>query len=313
MIVVCGEALVDLFVRRDGAALATEAVAGGSPYNVARGLGRLGRRVGYFGGVSRDAFGDFLLEGLARDGVDLGLVRRVPNRTTLSVVATGADGHPAYAFYGEEGADRALDPADLPPTPPDLSAIAIGSYALAVEPAASAIERFLARDAGRAVISLDPNLRPRVIGDIAAWRPRFERFVAAAAIVKASEEDLGPLYGEGAALEVVAADWLARGPELAVFTRGARGAIAFHRRGAVVERPGRPVSVVDTVGAGDSFHAALLAHGDRNGLLARSALAALTEAQIAAALDEAVAASAITCSRRGADLPTAEDVAAALA
>ncbi|WP_460448281.1 carbohydrate kinase family protein [Alsobacter sp. SYSU BS001988] len=310
MIVVCGEALIDVFIRQDGGALGAEAVAGGSPYNVALGLARLECPAAYWGGVSRDALGSFLLDSIARDGVDVSLVRRVANRTTLSVVATDAEGHPGYAFYGEDGADRALDPSDLPELPPAAAAIAIGSYALAVEPVATAIEAMLERERGRLVVSLDPNLRPRVVGDVAAWRPRFERFVAGADIVKASTEDLGPLYGEGADIAAVARNWLARGPALVVFTRGPDGAVAFARSGAVVDRPGRVVPVVDTVGAGDTFHAALLAWLARAGRLERGALRELGDDEIAAVLDEAVAASAITCSRRGADLPRRAEVEA---
>lgn len=314
MIVVSGEALIDLFVGPPGPeGLPTKAVAGGSNYNVALGLARLGRPAAFLANISQDPLGDFLAAPLARDGVDMRWLRRGPERTTISVVATASDGHPSYSFYGEGAADRSLLPEHLPPAFPDeVNAIVLGCFPLAVEPIASTLEGLLERESGRRAVSLDPNLRPRLIEDMAAWRPRFMRYVAHATLVKTSIEDLEPLYGPSPDLAAVARDLMGRGPSLVVFTRGPDGAIAFSRSGIVVERMGRRVDVIDTVGAGDSFHAALLAHLDQRGRLSRDGVAALDEVGIGAALDEAIAASALTCTRRGADLPTAADLAAAL-
>jgi fructokinase len=191
--------------------------------------------------------------------------------------------------------------------PDEVTAIAIGSYALAVDPTATAIEQLVARESLRRTISIDPNLRPRVIGDVAAWRPRFERLLSRCAVAKASVEDLDHLYGRGADLHAVASDWLARGPLLVVFTRGEHGAIAF--RGAdILERPGRMIDVIDTVGAGDTFHAALLVALDQKQLLKPGSIETAALDAIARAVDFAIMASSITCSRRGADLPTRDDV-----
>jgi fructokinase len=306
MIVVCGEALIDLFVGRpDPGGIATEAVAGGSPFNLALGLSRLGTRSLFLSTLSEDAFGDFLLLRLEQAGVDTRFIRRVPESTTLSVVATAADGHPHYTFHAE-GADRALTPADLPDLPESVAAIAAGSYALGVEPIASAIETLVRRERGRRVVSIDPNIRPRVLGDVAAFRPRFEALLAAATVVKASAEDIEFLYG-AVDPAVVAREWLARGPSLVVVTAGPAGAVA-HFGGRSLAQPGLPVGVVDTVGAGDTFHAALLAHFSERGMLNVEHMAGLTEPEVAAALDAATVAAALTCTRRGADLPTRADV-----
>ena len=306
MIVVCGEALIDLFVGRPGPeGIATQAVAGGSPFNLALGLARLGTPSLFLSTLSRDAFGDFLLQRLEESRVDTRFVRRVPEATTLSVVATAADGQPHYTFHAE-GADRARSPADVPEFPDAVTAIAAGSYALGVEPVASAIEALLRRERGRRVVSLDPNIRPRVLGDVAAFRPRFEALLSAATIVKASVEDIEHLYG-AADPAAVARGWLARGPSLVVVTAGAGGASAsFGDRHLF--RAGIAVDVVDTVGAGDTFHAALLAHFSDRGMLSVERLARLTEEEVAAALDAATIAAAVTCTRRGADLPTRADV-----
>jgi fructokinase len=313
MIVVCGEALIDLFVDRSpGGALRTEAIAGGSPFNVARGLARLGRPAAYLASLSKDAFGQHLAERLSDAGVHLGLVRRVPNRTTLSVVATGPDGQPHYAFYDDGGADRALAPEHLPASlPAEATCIAAGSYVLAVEPFASAIEALLRRERGRRAASLDANVRPRVIGDLSAFRSRFERQIALATIVKASTEDLDLLYGDGADPAAIADDWRRRGPALVVVTRGPEGSTAYTPKGPVDE-PARPVAVVDTVGAGDAFHAGFLAQLDASGLLDPAGLARLGRAEIARALETASAASALVCARRGAEGPTRAEVEALL-
>jgi fructokinase len=156
-------------------------------------------------------------------------------------------------------------------------------------------------------VSLDPNVRPRVIGDVAAFRQRFEGLLGTATIVKASIEDIELLYGAGSP-RTVAQGWLARGPSLVVVTLGADGALAFTRDGSVVERPSPPVAVLDTVGAGDTFHAALLAILDRTGRLSPQGVSALTSEEIAGVLDFAAAAAAMVCMRRGADCPTWPEV-----
>lgn len=313
MILVCGEALIDLFVGSpSGAGLASDAVPGGSPFNVAIGIARLGGRVGFLSKVSEDFFGRYLVGRLAEAGVDTSFVVSSPLPTTLSVVATTPDGQPHYSFYGQGAADRSLLPSELPDNLPDVvSAIAVGSYTLAVDPVAAAIERLVERESRRRVISIDPNLRPGVIGDVAAWRPRFERLLGRCTIAKASVEDLEHLYGRGADVHAVAAEWRARGPRLIVFTRGDSGAIAFLGE-AVIELPGRKVDVIDTVGAGDTFHAALLVSLDEQQLLRPEAIGAASPDAVARAVHFAITASSITCSRQGADLPTRADVEAVI-
>jgi fructokinase len=308
MILVSGEALIDLFI---GTATTTgfsaEAVAGGSPFNVAIGLGRLGRPAAFLSTLSEDAFGAFLAETLAASGVSSSYIQRLPNVTTLSVVATSPSGQPQYSFYAPNSADRALTPEALPAElPADVNAIAAGSYALGVEPIASAIETLLRREAGSRVISLDPNVRPRVVGDLTAYRARFERLLAHADIVKASDEDVELLYGTHD-LASAARTWLQRGPKLVIITRGEKGPLAAFGD-TIKERPAPTIDVVDTVGAGDTFHAGLLAWLDANDLLTPQGVAGLSEAQVTTALDFAAAAAAIVCTRRGANPPSWDEV-----
>jgi len=313
MILVCGEALVDLFVLGEsGARLAAEAVAGGSPFNVAIGLARLGCPAALCTGLSTDRFGRLLTDLLNKEGVNLDYAMRTPRLTTISVVATDRDGHPVYSFHGEGAADRSVRVADLKPVlEPEIEALTFGSYTLVVEPVAEAYLTLAQREAGRRPIFLDPNIRPSVIGDIRNWPSQFRRFLRTATIVKASEEDIGVAYGTGTSIADVARDWMAQGPVLVVVTRGSDGATAFLGE-RTIEVPGRKVEVVDTVGAGDSFSAALLAGLRRARCLSLDRISALNAGTLASVLNYAVVASSITCSRRGADLPTGDDVDAVL-
>lgn len=313
MILVCGEALVDLFLDpAQGSEIAGRAVAGGSPFNVAIGIRRLGGTSAFCGGLSTDVFGQLLSGMLAREGVSLDFAKVSERLSTISVVATNASGVPSYAFHGEGKADRMLDASDLPAALPDhVKAMTFGSYTLAVDPVGAAYLALARREAPRRVISLDPNVRPTVTPDMTAWRQRFETFLPLADIVKASDEDIALGYGHDADVATVAARWLAAGPRLVVVTRGGAGATAFHASGTQ-NMPGRAVKVIDTVGAGDTFHAALLARLDSLGLLSKSGIAGLDGTTLANVMRHAVTAASITCSRRGADLPTAADLAAAL-
>ncbi|HSI40270.1 MAG TPA: carbohydrate kinase [Xanthobacteraceae bacterium] len=314
MILVCGEALIDLFVDPpEGTEMPARAVAGGSPFNVAIGLARLGVGSAFFGGISRDRFGTLLADILAREGVDGRFLVRTERLTTLSAIATAADGQPHYSFHGEGAADRSLTAADLPADLPDsVRALTFGSYTTVVEPVGSTYAMLAEREKGRRVISVDPNLRPTVVGDMQRWGEAAERFYRAATLVKASDEDVHTAFGGQLTVAEAAAFWRERGALLVVITEGARGATAFSAAGTV-SVPGRRIAVRDTVGAGDTFHAALLARLSTTGRLSPQAIATLDTESLGDLLSFAAAAAAITCTRRGADLPHAADVAALLA
>lgn len=309
MILVCGEALVDLFVAApQGGEMPARAVAGGSPFNLATGLARLGVPAAFLGGLSRDRFGAFLAQRLADEGVDRRFLARSDRPTTISAIVTASDGQPGYSFHGEGAADRWLEPADLPAMlPPEVEALAFGSYTLAVEPVGSTLAALAAREAGRRVISIDPNLRPMVVGDMVRWAEAAERFYRVATIVKASDEDVRIAWDGQRSIQEAAAYWIGLGAGLVVITEGAGGATAFCRAGQV-SAPGHAVEVVDTVGAGDSFHAALLARLAQTGRLRPDAVATLDLEALADLLAYATAAAAVTVTRRGADLPSRTEV-----
>lgn len=302
MFLVCGEALYDVFIAGETpAGLSLDARIGGSPYNVATGLARLGQRAGLLTGLSGDALGDRLAAAMRTEGVSEAFLRRKPLPTTLALVGLGPDGSARYSFYGEGSADRAVTGADLPALD-GVTAVHFGSFSLVTEPTGSAFLALAGRARGRALVSLDPNLRLSVLPDLGLWRERIAAFLALADLVKASDEDLATLH-PGRDPEATARDWAGRGPALVVVTRGAEGAFAVARDGAEYRVPGRKVTVADTVGAGDTFQAALLAGLAELGRASPAGLAGLAPDEVRRLLAFAVAASAVTVTRRGADLP----------
>jgi len=302
MFVVCGEALMDVYTGdATPTGLALDARIGGSPLNVAQGLARLGRPVAFLAGLSTDAFGERLLASLSSEGVDTSLVLRNDAPSTLSVVSVDARGVPRYAFHGTGAADRQLTHDTLPALPSAVRVLQFGSYALAVEPVGSALLALAARERTRRLIAYDPNVRLNVEPDVAQWRTLVDRMVSIAHLVKVSDEDLGLLYPEEPP-EQVASRWLGAGAALVAVTRGGQGASAWTRT-AKADVPTPQVQVIDTVGAGDTFQAALLTWLDEHDALTPETLAALDSKALAALLGFAAKAAAITCSRRGADMP----------
>jgi fructokinase len=301
MFVICGEALWDLFAVETAGALAFDARIGGSSFNVAMGLSRLGQKAALFTGISTDRLGDRLVAALKREGVETSLLIRTDRPTTLSLVDVGPDGVPAYAFYGDGAADRLVTTTDLPAFGPDIWGVHAGSYSIAVEPVGSSLLRLFERESGRRLLLVDPNVRLAVQPERGLWRERVERFVALCDLAKVSDEDLGLIYPGATALEI-ASRWLEAGARMVVITRGSGGAEAF-RRGEHVAVPSLPVTVVDTVGAGDTFQAALIAGLAERGIWSGPALDQLDVEQVRSLLAFAGAAAALTCTKRGADPP----------
>ena len=303
MIVSCGEALID-FVPLTGAAgeAGYRPLPGGSPFNVAIAAARLGQPAGFLSRVSTDFFGDQLVATLQANAVDTGLVVRGEESSTLAFVALAAGEEPRYAFFNTGAADRSLVAADVPESLPDsIACLHFGSFSLAVEPAATTLAGLMQRESGRRVISLDPNVRPTLVGERTAYVARLEALVRLASIVKVSAADLDWLY-PGEPAEAVARRWLDTGPSVIAVTGGERG--AFGLTGSLrAEAKSASVDVVDTVGAGDTFQAGLLVRLAELGRLSVDGLSELSEEDLADALAFAGRAAAITCTRAGADPP----------
>jgi fructokinase len=306
MILCAGEALIDMLPRRtpqDEDAFAPH--AGGAVFNTAIALGRLGAEAGYFGGLSTDFLGDLLASTLAASNVDTRLCPRSPRPTTLAFVRL-VNGQASYAFYDEGTAGRMLDPAALPALPDTVHALFFGGISLISEPCATAYEALMTREAASRVTMIDPNIRTGFITDEAAYRARLARMLAMADIVKVSDEDLTWLLGPGHVSDR-AGELLALGPKLVFVTEGGEGARAY-TADHEVKLHAEKVTVVDTVGAGDTFNAGVLAEFQKAGLLTKAHLHNLHRGAIEAALSLAIRAAAVTVSRAGANPPWANEI-----
>jgi len=302
MFIVCGEALFDVFATGSTpTGLGFDGRIGGSPFNVALGLARLGQPVGFFGGIGTGFAGDRLMQALADEGIDARATPRIDAPTTLSLIGLDARGVPSYAFYGQGCADRLLRPEHLAAIPPEARCFHFGSYAMVVQPVGATQRALVEREHQRSVISYDPNIRTNVEPDLDVWRATLQWMLPRTHLLKVSDEDLGLLL-PGRSIDQFAADALAAGTPLVVVTRGAEGAVGYTRQGRVTAPP-VAVQVADTVGAGDTFQAALLTWAAETGQLTPAGLAQLDDTALADALGFAARAAAITCSRRGADLP----------
>jgi fructokinase len=300
--VVVGEALIDLMPAGDGAYLARP---GGSPLNVAVGLARLGQPTALAGRLSADPIGTVLRHHLERSQVDLRYVRTAPEPNTVALVEL-ADGQARYQF-SLDGADfqwTAEELAFLPPA--GTRAVHFGSLASWLPPGDAAIADAISRirAAASVLVSYDPNVRPALQPDGAAARAQVERSIATAHVVKASSEDLDWVY-RGRDQAAVARRWLDLGAALVVVTSGAEGSRAWTSSGLAVSRPARPVTIADTVGAGDAFTSGLLDALARRDLLAPDGLVARSNAaMVANVIDDASRIAGITCSRPGANPPS---------
>ncbi|MFC5995164.1 carbohydrate kinase [Pseudonocardia hispaniensis] len=314
VVAVAGEALVDIVPAPVGGYY--ELAPGGSPANVAVGLARLGVPTRMLARLAADPLGERLRAHLAANGVDLAHAVAAREPTSLALVSVDAEGVASYDFRVDGTADWQWSAAELegvlaPGSTGPVVAVHSGSLALTTPPGAAVLRALLVRAAAEATISYDPNCRPLLMGDPARVRAAAAELLATADVVKISAEDLTWLLPGRAPADVLD-DWLGRGPALVAVTLGPDGVLAGTASGLRTRRPGRRVAVVDTVGAGDSFSAALLAGLHRRGLLGaahRAALRAIDAASLNDVLDDAVAAAAITCSRRGADPPTAGELA----
>ena len=307
MILCCGEALIDFLPRQTASgATAYQPFCGGSVYNTAIALGRLGQPVGLFTGLSDDFFGDMLREGLAASKVRLTYTKSWDRPSTLAFVKL-TDGHARYSFFDDNSAGRMLTRRDLPRLDARVQALHFGSISLIPEPGGSTLEALMKREAGKRVVSLDPNIRPGQIRDRRSHLARLKRMIAMADIVKLSDEDVIWMTGKDDA-RAAARNWLRLGAKLVLVTRGAAGVEAF-TASLALSRPAGKVKVADTVGAGDTFTAGFLTALRSRRLLAKRAIADLSEAELGVALEFAVRAAAITCSRPGADPPWARELA----
>jgi len=309
-ITVIGEALIDLVPGDQPRSF--YAVPGGSPYNVAVGLARLGQRAILMARLSGTAFGRMLRDHALAEGLDLAAAPHAAEPATLAVVGLDARGQASYDFYVEGTADWQWTDRETSRAPATTAVLHFGSIASWTPPGDARIldlARAL-RERGGVLVSYDPNVRPGLLADHGQGQQAVELAVGLAHLAKASEDDIAWLY-PGRTLAEVAERWLGLGATMVVITRSASGADAYTSGGPALHRPARDIVVVDTVGAGDSFTAGLIASLIRRDLYTPARLARCPADQLAAALDDAILVASLNCQRRGNDPPTLADLAAA--
>jgi fructokinase len=297
VIVVCGEALIDMISNGDGT---QSAAPGGGPFNTARALARLGAPTAFLGRLSEDVFGRQLAGLLASDGASLELASIGPEPTTIAMADVDSEGFAEYQFLVQGTSAPNLSPDMVPEQfGPDVNALHVGTLGLVLEPMASTLAALIDREHGGRLVMLDPNIRSKLVTDAGGYRRRLDELIAVSTIVKASEADLAWLVPE-LDREAAAERVLGRGAGMVVVTLGAEGAFAVNSKGHVqVEAP--KVEVVDTIGAGDAFGAGVLAWlHDHNALRPD---VKLEKEELSSMLSFACLVAAITCTRVGAEPP----------
>ena len=307
MLLSCGDALIDFLpVKSADGRDAAVPVAGGSCLNIAVGMARLGAPAGFVGGISTDLFGRIIADHALASQVELRYATRSEHQTTLAFVRT-VGGEPQYAFYDEGTASRnwIYRPGSIPFD--EIEAIHVGSTTLVDDQGATQALAMLRDARGSVTISFDPNCRPKLVKHKTHYVERMNAFAAIADIVRMSDVDFEFLYGGGDHAGR-AKSFIEAGASLVVVTRGIKGAQAWHKEAGVVEVEAPTVDVVDTIGAGDSFQAALLFALRAIGRIKSESLAQTNADELRRALSFASGCAALTCGRTGADPPRQADV-----
>ncbi len=308
MILCCGEALIDM-IPRPTVEGSTGFVphAGGAVFNTAIALGRLGAKAGLLSGISTDSFGDILMTELAASDVSTSAVVRAARPSTLAFVHLSG-GQATYSFFDENTAGRMIAPGDLVSVEPAVKALFFGGISLAVEPCADTYATLLENESPGRAVMIDPNIRPGFIRDEAVYRARLAKMFAKADIVKVSDEDLEWLVPDQEGLDARAAALLQRGPAFVLVTRGGDGADGYLATGEKLSIAAEKAEVVDTVGAGDTFNAGVLAKLAEMGVLTKAKVRNLSVEDAAAALAFGARVAAVTVSRAGANPPWADEL-----
>ena len=308
MILCCGEALVDMIPEPTvSGASGFVPHSGGSVYNTAIALGRLGVPTGMLTGLSNDMFGQQLRAGLDAAGVDSTHVITSHRATTLAFVHL-TEGQAQYDFFDENSAGRMLTPEDLPDLSEGVTTLFFGGISLACEPGADAYAALLEREGTNRTVILDPNIRKGFIEDEDRYRARLEQMISAADVVKVSDEDLDWLILGAEDVAEKARALLKTGPAIVIVTRGSAGALAFQSNGTIIETPSQMVEVVDSVGAGDTFNAGFLATLHECGALNKGDVRILPRSTVEKALEFGSRVAAITVSRAGANPPWSDEL-----
>ncbi|MBF9017336.1 MULTISPECIES: carbohydrate kinase [unclassified Oceanispirochaeta] len=305
MIISLGEGLIDFISQNE---LSFSGYPGGSPYNSSIAIARLNVPVQYVGRISKDIFGDKLLSYLNENNVGTDLTIRTDDPTTLSFVQKQSDGSASYAFFANDTADKLWQAAELDklPLPEELKIIHFGSISLSQEPSGSVLTEFLIKRCSEYLLSFDPNIRPALVSDRQLYMERFESICSICSIVKLSDEDLEWLY-PGKEREEAVSSILGLGTALVALTEGKEGGRLFTEN-VTVHSPLFDLPVADTIGAGDTFHGALLAYLYKKGIFSKSQILEMSEEELISLGDYANKAAGINCSRNGANPPSESEM-----
>jgi fructokinase len=302
-IAILGEALIDF---KSTGELAFQGFVGGSSLNVATASARLGQTTTFLTQISTDLFGTRLFEHMLKNKIDLSNVLKTDAHSTLAFVEErGGQAH--YSFMGVGAADTLYNPQPRPTLPASVQFMQFGSISLLTDPTSSSITEIVANHFDRLTVVFDPNCRPSLTPDLAGYKQKLQAWLKLAHLVKVSDQDLGWLEPDKT-LEQVAKDWLARGPKAVIVTRGEHGSVLFRAGKPNLEIETPKVKVIDTVGAGDTFTAALMVgllehgHEDSDQLETHSDETWLSVMRFAAV------SAAINCTRAGANPPTRAEV-----
>ena len=308
MIAVCGEALIDFAPIEISDNRAYLPIPGGSPYNVAIGLGRLGCPVDFIGKLSTDEFGKNLRKNLLANGGNDRFTISGAEPSTLAFIHIEKGEEPHFSFFSNNSADRNFTISDLPKSlNSEIQAVHFGSFSLAHEPIASTLEKLIEREHNQRIISIDPNIRPSFVTDKYEYIKRLEKLITLATIVKVSVADIEWMYPDSNPKKIIY-QWIKSGPSLAILTSGEKGSYAETPSGIKINSPAKPVNIVDTVGAGDSFMSALLWWLLEKKFLNLQSIKTLKEKDIENLLIYSSTAASITCGRSGANPPFANEI-----
>ena len=305
MILCAGEALIDMIPNETGAYVPH---VGGAVLNTAVALGRLGAPSALVTGLSSDPFGQMIADHLHASHVDTTHAVRSGRNTTLAFVHLD-QGNATYTFYDDETATSAIQPADLPALPTSTEAVFFGGISLCNPPVADSLINMAIGVPASTLVMADPNIRPGFARDQTAYRARLTRLLARVDIAKLSDDDISWLIPDGD-LAAKAQTVLDMGPKMLLLTEGGAGATAYLRGGVSARAAAQQVTVVDTVGAGDTFNAGCLMALRAAGALTPAALPALDAAALTEMLEFAARVAAVTVSRAGANPPWAHELEA---
>jgi fructokinase len=308
MILCCGEALIDMLpdVNTDGGHV-LRPVTGGSVFNTAIALGRLTESTGFLSGISTDGFGQSLIKELEAASVNSSLCIRSDRPTTLAVVDL-SEGDATYTFYDEGSAGRLINASDISPVPNEVTTLLFGGISLIAEPCGKTYEDLLIQSSSDHLIYLDPNIRSNFIDDEDKHRDRIRHMIQHSDIIKVSTEDLEWIEPNIDPVSAVQ-KWLKNKTSLVLLSRGSGGSEA-HGKNGIVKVDAAKITVVDTVGAGDTFSAGFLSSLNKQVGLRDLAISKLDDSIVETALRFANKTAAITASRAGANPPRLDEVIA---